>query len=63
LIALLERMGDGRAGSVQRTSASGVAGVDGIISQDPLGLDRIYDGHAHATIILIRMMVGVRMMA
>lgn len=42
VIALLERMGYGKAGSVERTSASGDAGVDGIISQDPLGLDRIY---------------------
>ena len=30
------------AGSVERTSTSGDAGVDGVISQDPLGLDRIY---------------------
>lgn len=29
-------------GSVERTSATGDAGIDGIISQDPLGLDRIY---------------------
>ena len=35
-------MGYGHAGSVERTSATGDAGVDGIISQDPLGLDRIY---------------------
>ncbi|WP_116115539.1 restriction endonuclease [Austwickia chelonae] len=42
VIALLARMGYGRAGSVERTSATGDAGVDGIISQDPLGLDRIY---------------------
>jgi restriction system protein len=42
VIRLLERMGYGRAGSVERTSASGDAGIDGIISQDPLGLDRIY---------------------
>ena len=35
-------MGYGRAGAVERTSASGDAGIDGIISQDPLGLDRIY---------------------
>lgn len=42
VIRLLERMGYGRAGSIRRTSASGDAGVDGIISQDPLGLDRIY---------------------
>jgi restriction system protein len=42
VIRLLERMGYGKAGSVERTSASGDAGIDGIISQDPLGLDRIY---------------------
>jgi restriction system protein len=40
VIRLLERMGYGKAGSVRRTSTSGDAGVDGIISQDPLGLDR-----------------------
>lgn len=34
--------GDNRMGQLVRTSASGDAGVDGIISQDPLGLDRIY---------------------
>ena len=34
--------GDGRMGQLERTSSSGDAGVDGIISQDPLGLDRIY---------------------
>jgi len=42
VIRLLEKMGYGRAGNVERTSASGDAGVDGIISQGPLGLDRIY---------------------
>ena len=42
VIRLLEKMCYGRAGNVERTSASGDAGVDGIISQDPLGLDRIY---------------------
>ncbi|WP_243763503.1 restriction endonuclease [Allobranchiibius sp. CTAmp26] len=42
VIRLLAGMGYGTAGSVERTSASGDAGVDGIISQDPLGLDRIY---------------------
>lgn len=35
-------MGYGHSGRVERTSASGDAGIDGIISQDPLGLDRIY---------------------
>lgn len=42
VIRLLDAMGYGKAGSVEGTSASGDAGVDGIISQDPLGLDRIY---------------------
>ena len=42
VMALLESMGYGRLGTVQRTSTTGDAGVDGIISQDPLGLDRIY---------------------
>ena len=42
VIRLLEAMGYGRAGSAERTSATGDAGIDGIISQDPLGLDRIY---------------------
>lgn len=42
VIALLSAMGYGKAGLAVRTSASGDAGIDGIISQDPLGLDRIY---------------------
>lgn len=42
VMALLSAMGYGEQGSVERTSATGDAGVDGIISQDPLGLDRIY---------------------
>lgn len=42
VIRLLERMGYDKAGSVERTSASGGCDIDGIISQDPLGLDRIY---------------------
>lgn len=42
VMALLEKMGYGRLGTIERTSVSGDAGVDGIISQDPLGLDRIY---------------------
>jgi restriction system protein len=41
-MALLGAMGYGEEGSLERTSATGDAGVDGIISQDPLGLDRIY---------------------
>ncbi|MGA4670386.1 restriction endonuclease [Propionibacteriaceae bacterium Y1923] len=46
VIHLLRAMGYGRSstgmGSLERTSATGDAGIDGIISQDPLGLDRIY---------------------
>ncbi len=42
VVALLSAMGYGNAGSVERTQSAGDAGVDGIISQDPLGLDRIY---------------------
>lgn len=42
VIRLLDRMGYGRAGSAQRTPPSSDGGIDGIISQDPLGLDRIY---------------------
>jgi len=35
-------MGYGRSGMVEHSGRSGDAGIDGIISQDPLGLDRIY---------------------
>ncbi|MGC3954929.1 MAG: restriction endonuclease [Propionicimonas sp.] len=42
VMRLLEAMGYGGAGSVVRTSQTGDGGIDGIISQDPLGLDRIY---------------------
>lgn len=42
VLQLLAAMGYGRAGQVERTRATGDAGIDGIISQDPLGLDRIY---------------------
>lgn len=42
VIRLLGAMGYGKSGMLERTSASGDAGIDGIISQDPLGLDRIY---------------------
>lgn len=38
----LKQWAMGRAGSIQRTSATGDAGIDGVINQDPLGLDRIY---------------------
>jgi restriction system protein len=42
VMKLLAAMGYGHSGRVERTSAAGDAGIDGIISQDPLGLDRIY---------------------
>jgi restriction system protein len=42
VVRLLERMGYGRSGGVVHSGRSGDAGIDGIISQDPLGLDRIY---------------------
>lgn len=42
VVELLEAMGYGRLGSVEKTHDSGDDGIDGIISQDPLGLDRIY---------------------
>ncbi len=42
VVRLLDKMGYGRAGSAHRTAPSGDGGIDGIISQDPLGLDRIY---------------------
>lgn len=42
VVRLLESMGYGRSGGVEHAGRSGDAGIDGIISQDPLGLDRIY---------------------
>lgn len=42
VVRLLEQMGYGRSGAVEHSGRSGDAGIDGIISQDPLGLDRIY---------------------
>ena len=42
VVRLLERMGYGRSGGVEHSGRSGDRGIDGIISQDPLGLDRIY---------------------
>jgi len=42
VVRLLDRMGYGRAGSAHRTAPSGDGGIDGIISRDPLGMDRIY---------------------
>ena len=42
VLRLLEAMGYGKNGVVEHSGQSGDGGIDGIISQDPLGLDRIY---------------------
>lgn len=42
VVRLLERMGYGQHGGVEHSGRTGDRGIDGIISQDPLGLDRIY---------------------
>lgn len=42
VLRLLKAMGYGKSGSVEHSGQSGDGGIDGIISQDPLGLDRIY---------------------
>ncbi len=42
VLLLLGAMGYGASGQIDSTAASGDAGIDGVISQDPLGLDRIY---------------------
>ncbi len=42
VIRLLEAMGYGGSGVIEHSGRSGDAGIDGIISQDPLGLDRIF---------------------
>jgi restriction system protein len=42
VLRLLGAMGYGAAGRIESTAATGDAGIDGVISQDPLGLDRIY---------------------
>jgi restriction system protein len=43
VLKVLTAMGDGgKTGAVQRTGRSGDGGIDGIIRQDPLGLDRVY---------------------
>jgi len=42
VLRLLKDMGYGRDGTLEHSGRSGDAGIDGIISQDPLGLDRIY---------------------
>lgn len=42
VLQLLSAMGYGASGQIESTAATGDAGIDGVISQDPLGLDRIY---------------------
>lgn len=42
VIRLLKAMGYGRTGMIEHSGKPGDGGIDGIISQDPLGLDRIY---------------------
>jgi restriction system protein len=42
VLKVLSAMGYGKDGSLEGTAASRDGGIDGIISQDPLGLDRIY---------------------
>ena len=42
VIQVLGAMGYGKDGTLETTKASGDGGIDGVISQDPLGLDRIY---------------------
>lgn len=42
VLKLLEAMGYGKSGMLEQTARTGDGGIDGIISQDPLGLDRIY---------------------
>lgn len=42
VLRLLGAMKYGASGHIESTAASGDAGIDGVVSQDPLGLDRIY---------------------
>lgn len=42
VLKLLRGMGYGTSGRIESTARTGDAGIDGVISQDPLGLDRIY---------------------
>jgi len=42
VLKVLQGMGYGKDGSLNTTKASHDEGIDGIISEDPLGLDRIY---------------------
>lgn len=52
VLRLLAVMGYGKSGAVEHSGQSGDGGIDGIISQDPLGLDRIY--------LMLRHTVGVQ---
>jgi restriction system protein len=42
VLRLLEAMGYGKSGRTEHSGKPGDGGIDGIISQDPLGLDRVY---------------------
>ena len=42
VVRLLQAMGYGETGRVEHTGKSGDGGIDGMVSQDPLGLDRVY---------------------
>lgn len=42
VVRLLGAMGYGASGRIEHSGKSGDGGFDGIISQDPLGLDRVY---------------------
>lgn len=42
VLRLLSAMGYGTGGAIDHTGKSGDGGLDGIVSQEPLGLDRIY---------------------
>jgi len=42
VLRLLEAMGYGKNGTLEHSGKTGDGGIDGTISQDPLGLDRIY---------------------
>ena len=42
VLRLLGAMKYGASGQIESTAASADAGIDGVSSQDPLGLDRIY---------------------
>jgi len=42
VLRLLGAMGYGKSGRIEHSGKSGDGGIDGIISQDPLGLDRVY---------------------